>query len=461
MLLCGWRSLKAVVSILLVVIRRVSDAAATNGRRDVSDTRTTTRDDAALLHELMKNPRLHQARGPNGQQQLVDELIFKRDVNEVFLLIDYISGRTDKSLKDLDVEKLEVAGAPALVTPGQVLRKFCEIGYPPVPEPRVKAENAAFVLEVKDRLNALARPARGITIAYTTVFVGNAALWLRKNSYHQKTLVDQAGEAFPSIVWHARLFAQMFSLLLPIFLVLWFLLTAFTYWDVGYGGSLVQTVQKLDNERASLLQTLVVQTGTPAVCRASIPEGPGARDLRDACSKIARVEEAVTGARANLKDFYGEVAGPPAGAFGAFRPIRWGFRAYSPQPLDSMPEQSVTWVLTLFGAYVLPAMFGLLGTIASIVRVLQTKARDSLLGPRDLSLSLLGLLIGPLAGLAVGLFYAPSPAVTPGVGGLASSITLTASGLGFLAGYGSDVFFKFLDALLTRVFALEERNRNR
>jgi LytS/YehU family sensor histidine kinase len=136
--------------------------------------------------------------------------------------------------------------------------------------------------------------------------------------------------------------------------------------------------------------------------------------------------------------------------------MRWGFLAYHPTLYDDAPEQSVTWVLTLFGTYVLPAMFGLLGTMAAVVRAVLAKVRDSLLGPRDLSLSLLGLVIGPLAGLAVGLFYTPSATAAQGTAGLAGTVTLTVSGLGFLAGYGADAFFKFLDALLVRVFALED-----
>jgi hypothetical protein len=169
----------------------------------------------------------------------------------------------------------------------------------------------------------------------------------------------------------------------------------------------------------------------------------------------------MTGARANLIDFYREATGEHewSNVFALVRPISWGFRAYNPQPDYDAPEQSVTWVLTLFGTYVLPSMFGLLGTMAAVVRAVQAKARDSLLGPRDFSLSLLGLLTGPLAGLAVGLFYTPSAAAAQGAAGLAGTVTLTVSGLGFLAGYGSDAFFKLLDALLVRVFALDDGQR--
>ena len=139
------------------------------------------------------------------------------------------------------------------------------------------------------------------------------------------------------------------------------------------------------------------------------------------------------------------------------RPISWGFSLNGQDPPENWPEATVAWVLSLFSTYVLPAMFGFLGTLAGMMRAIQGKVRDSLLGPRDLPLTALGLVIGPVAGLAVGLFYTPSGATTGGTAGLSSSVSLSASGLGFLAGYGADAFFKFVDALLIRVFALDSK----
>jgi hypothetical protein len=417
------------------------------------------------------------ATSPNSNQHLIDELIFKRDVNEGFLLIDYISGRTEKSLKDLDTDRLEVPSAGQKATNSQIWKRFCEIRYPPSAEPGVKAENAAFVLEMKDRLTALARPARGLTIAYTAIFVGNVSVWRRnvdkwtrgrnadhqvdKNSESQRTQVDQAVEAFPSIELHARRFAWLFGTVLPVFLLFWFLLTAFTYWDVAYGGSILQTLQQLDVRRTALLQSGPNTSGRATtvsdVCNGIVPNSPDTAKREEECAKLPQLVTDIDGARANLLNFYNAAIGEHAwyNLPAYVRPIRWGFLAYNPRPYNHSPEQSITCMLTLFGTYVLPSMFGLLGTMAAVVRVIQAKVRDSLLSPRDLSLSLLGLLIGPLAGLAVGLFYTPSAATTQSTAGLAGTITLTVSGLGFLAGYGADAFFKFLDALLVRVFALD------
>lgn len=72
---------------------------------------------------------------------------------------------------------------------------------------------------------------------------------------------------------------------------------------------------------------------------------------------------------------------------------------------------------------------------------------------KDLWNTLLALPLGLVAGVAVGLFYSPSSAPpVAGGSGLAANLSLTASGLGFLAGYGSRPFFDTLGSLLNTVF---------
>ena len=101
----------------------------------------------------------------------MQEEMFWRDLNEVHLLMDYISGRNDKSLTDLDdVPSLEPGAAPPRLTPQQALHRVCLIRFPPVGSLDDKADQAALLLLVKDRLNALASPARGLSIAFTALF---------------------------------------------------------------------------------------------------------------------------------------------------------------------------------------------------------------------------------------------------------------------------------------------------
>jgi len=51
------------------------------------------------------------------------------------------------------------------------------------------------------------------------------------------------------------------------------------------------------------------------------------------------------------------------------------------------------------------------------------------------------------------LFFNPTNTVSLDAGSPAGNLTLTASGLGFLAGYGAEAFFRFVDSILRLVFA--------
>jgi hypothetical protein len=54
-----------------------------------------------------------------------------------------------------------------------------------------------------------------------------------------------------------------------------------------------------------------------------------------------------------------------------------------------------------------------------------------------------------VAGIAIGLFLSPSSVPSQGAGGVAGQLTLTACGLGFLAGYASHSFFAYLDRVVS------------
>jgi hypothetical protein len=60
----------------------------------------------------------------------IDEVIFRRDLNEVFLLIDFISGRSDKNLEDLKVPKIGGADKEVM-TASEVVSEISKLGYPP------------------------------------------------------------------------------------------------------------------------------------------------------------------------------------------------------------------------------------------------------------------------------------------------------------------------------------------
>jgi hypothetical protein len=95
-------------------------------------------------------------------------------------------------------------------------------------------------------------------------------------------------------------------------------------------------------------------------------------------------------------------------------------------------------LLAFFSEYLLPMLYGLTGSCAFVLRKLSDEI-DKLTYAHDAKVRhTLRLNIGLLAGLAVGWFLKPS-ASDP------SLTSLSPLALAFIAGYGSDMFFVFLD----------------
>src|SRR5437764_12755793 len=100
-------------------------------------------------------------RKQSTDEKLLDELIFRQDLNEVHLLIDFISGRADRSLLTLAMP--DPQRPKKMMTSGEIVEAITKMRYPPDKSQTVNARNAAILLMAKDRLSALANPARGLT----------------------------------------------------------------------------------------------------------------------------------------------------------------------------------------------------------------------------------------------------------------------------------------------------------
>jgi hypothetical protein len=98
-------------------------------------------------------------------------------------------------------------------------------------------------------------------------------------------------------------------------------------------------------------------------------------------------------------------------------------------------------LLVFFSGYLLPMLYGLLGACAFVLRKLSDEI-DKMTYAHDARVRYtLRLNIGLLAGLAVGWFLKPGA-------GDPSLTSLSPLALAFIAGYGSDLFFVFLDKLV-------------
>jgi hypothetical protein len=258
------------------------------------------------------------------------------------LLIDFVSGRPDRCLRELTVPDVEVPkdpkALPCMLPAEDVIERIAQMRHLPGDCPKTNSKNAAFLLLAKDRLAGLARPACGLTIAYSTMFIGAPGRFIQSvqslpgmrqrdhSGLERGSRVALASAAFPGLLAHALWFRTCRNALMW-FCIVWLLITSFTYWDAALGRSVVQKLT----------------------------------------------------------------------------------------------------------TYTLPLMFGVLGTLISAFRSIYHKMRYLELAPRDLALTFLGLPLGAVAGVAVGLFFSPSVIPMRGDGVVAGNLTLTASGLAFLA----------------------------
>lgn len=125
-------------------------------------------------------------------------------------------------------------------------------------------------------------------------------------------------------------------------------------------------------------------------------------------------------------------------------------------PRGDTNEQWGAILLEVLAGSVLPLCYGVLGAGAAVVRDLWSKMRESLLSPRDLTLSLGQLALGAVIGACVGLFVSPSSTPPPDGTGLLGSIVLSASALSFIAGFGVEAVFVALEGLIKRIFNLPQ-----
>ncbi len=382
-----------------------------------------------------------------------ESALFHQDLDEVHLLLAHISGRTDKSFDGLAMKLPNENGDWVDMSTAQVLLEITRLRYPPPKSEPDRSRGALILLAAKDRLTALASPARGLTVAYTTLFVagrGRRATASLFNDGESGARVQLAARTISDYITHVNDFHNRFTILLwitPIIL----LIVAMTYWDVAHGHMIQlrieQTALALSNAETKFEAD--TKGSVAGVCYQ-----PGSSLA--GCSPLQNIVKQKAAADADAKTY---VTRPWTHCF--FDPsllcasvVYWNAAGQSTGVISSGFLGSL---LNLFNGFVLPVLFATLGTLVRTFRVIREKIGDCTLAPRDRMQMLISLPLGLVAGLAVGLFYAPKVDPTA-VAAAMLPIALTTSGIGFLAGYGADAFFSMLDTVLKRVFSLDSTN---
>ena len=422
-------------------------------------------------------------------------------ISEIWMLVDFVAGSSSQGLAQAVV--MDPAAPANKLTPTQLLQGVSNI------EAAINAnqpgvQDRAFLQVVRDALNLLIAPATGLTVAYSSMVTGP----LRGRSASRFALARQA---YSNLPWRARGHRALSSLILVGAL----LCTGVAVWEsakVALGKALLQNMDLLRTQQAALnIEKVKLEMSQPAgadaarklddiAARAKVPLASyricDRASVRQALLSDKDVQEYIRAAatdknprllayasteerdvcgrddilRSNLDIVHGELVGYsanwPSMVGSVFASVRNFVVCRSLDcpgagwvPLDPKDdiEFRVAPVLLVWGNFVLPIIFGLIGSAIFVMLDNYNKVRNSLLHPRDTFLAPVRLAMGLIVGACVGLFFSasgPMPGtLTPApASALLTSLTLTASGVAFLAGFGVETVFTMLQSLIDRVF---------
>ncbi|CAH2601232.1 conserved membrane protein of unknown function [Rhodovastum atsumiense] len=432
-----------------------------------------------------------------------------REAAEVYLLLDYLSGRSDKSLAGIhgggaavsgprsqDVSLVQQAtsdGGRRAEVEGDLqgatllVRRAMAIKYPLTEQSASFDADAAFLVRARDVLNSRAWPANGSTIAFTLMVSGEQSVNAAGTATPpDNTALQFAKEAFPGLVEPAVVLLRSVRrtvLLASICLVAAIFLAAYT----ALGKTLLDTYDAIRRD-AGAVRTRIASAETAGILYGvSMPDRDGASPAAADLLRRPTDEDVVV---SNLRRRMCHVEGTPApaapdaagagtGRSGATATlatkyafcdelsdlddrisrmkkhlVQWAY--YWPLFREGPDEQTGPAVMSVLGNYILPILYGFLGSAAFVLRRFEDRLGRSLLTPRVRRCNNIRLALGALSGACIGLFSASSAAASQERGFLGLAVTLSASALAFLAGYSVEAVFRTLDALMNHVFRVNE-----
>jgi hypothetical protein len=445
----------------------------------------------------------------------IQDFIFSRELSEVYLLFDHISGQSTKTLQTAGETPLAKEGTAPVVgqlTPNWIA-DVCRIGWPPTGTPVQRADQAATLLLAKDRLNAAAWPANGATIAFTILVTGGEDNATRKDKLLPRANKERQGAiggtplpgeggwgdpppsrytlaafAYPGLIHTAERFRRHIKLII-VLLAIWLLFTCALSWNIAAGHAILSRIDALAKPRAdiaakidaadqeelrretSTAQDHVAPQSPPAAEGAAVmpycerhrrPAGQGAPQHQfDTIATLRLCDPADSNAlafRVSYSDLADWLAVWSWVKWLPHHVICWGNCLASdpkiepPLTPNATDEQWASILAEVLANAVLPVFYGILGAGAAVVRNMWAKMEASLLSPRDVTLALGQLALGAVVGACIGLFVTPN-AASSGSPALTGAVSLSASALSFIAGFGVEAVFVALEGLIKRVFS--------
>jgi hypothetical protein len=387
---------------------------------------------------------------------------------DVYALLDFLSGRDKPSLGPLPQRR--VLSATRLASPSGDVQMDLEPGAPSSSEfvqeamriarlidesdANIPDDDVAFLIQARDLLNVRAAPATGNSIIFTLLVID--AIHSLKRGLNQR---NPAGPIYvyrdawlePAAMALARdvrkwLCGMGFLLIVTILVSVY----------VAYGKLLSDTIDAVNRDRGANLTFLAAEMAG---------HNPAPRPGHDMIDDFCAEQQLGFGVYQHCQQ-YNELKQRKASARTLIvNWTNWPLYAAERQPGGSavvendMIEQLAAARIGVIGNYILPVMYGTIGSLGFILRQFKSRLAGRLLTSRESRASRIRLMLGAVSGACIGLFFNNSAgaAQVTGIGGAA--VTLSASAIAFLAGYGVEAVFKTLDALLNHVFVLNQQDK--
>jgi len=380
-----------------------------------------------------------------------------QEAAKVCLLLEYLSGRSaipscashgaQLSGRMLQGPVDRVADCPAaracqeiesdLVDPTRLAMRTARIACDAAPANTDFAADIAFLMRARHCLNAAASPASAVTIAFTAMVIGK-----RYTKATQQGISNVAIRAFPLLEAEAERLnrsIQAFVCTLIVVLLITGILSAYTAW----GKVMLDTLDAVRHDAGAVQNELAVKAPEN---RSLLCANTGSRP--DICNRWDDIGERFAVTIHHLETWERPLRGSPPSLGIAGIKAEW----VSPDQ-KRVPEWATAFV-SVMGNYLLPILYGILGSMAFVLRRFHNKLGSFLLTPRDRSANEIRWVLGALIGSSIGLVYSSS-AVAQASGILGAAATLSTSALAFLAGYGVEGVFKALDTLIVHVFRVD------
>jgi hypothetical protein len=416
---------------------------------------------------------------------------------EVRILIRAIVDDSTKNISDLKIQWKDNDKPVTLEYPDVVLL----IAKPNPSDLEQTSARTGQLQAVRDGLGRMARPATGYSIAYTSLIVGNERGTATEATY------QLAQQAYGGLTRKAILHRWSIRFLAVCVLVI----ALFASWEAtkaSLGRSLLQTLEPLRAQQTKLAdekKQLETDTGPrsdtgdyaihpiceryQSVLLATAPNdkiptselsGKDAARIRDVCGRdrvlglnFQMAHDGLALYLANWPEMVGGLYAPMSHWIDAIgsRVDNWtGGTAATPAHASSVIGDDVEFrvapVIQVITAYILPFVFGIIGSLLYVLLQHYTSVRANLLEPRDHVLAYIRIVLGIVVAASVSLLITsnsgPSEPLVPPASGstspnsLVGSLTFSASLITFLAGFGAEAVFTLLQNLVDRVFAIEK-----